>query len=96
MHMRISSSKNGQELSSLRSGFFFAALLLVLSSGWLGEGVAFAAPSAPEIGRLGMVVSTHHEAAKAGARILREGGNAIDAAIVPAVAASTHAVNATE
>ncbi|MFP6654275.1 MAG: gamma-glutamyltransferase, partial [Myxococcota bacterium] len=43
-------------------------------------------PDSAVVGRLGMVVSTHHLAAEAGARILREGGNAIDAAVATAFA----------
>ncbi|NIR31456.1 MAG: hypothetical protein GWN84_19520, partial [Gammaproteobacteria bacterium] len=36
------------------------------------------------MGRRGMVVAGHHAAAEAGARVLREGGNAMDAAVTAA------------
>ena len=62
------------------------ALSLLLLLLLLPGSSALAAAGAPAVGTGGMVVSTHRAAAAAGARILEEGGNAIDAAVATAFA----------
>ena len=61
------------------------ALLIAGLLGASAEAACFSA-EAPEVGRKGMVVSSHRDAARAGARILEAGGNAIDAAVATAFA----------
>jgi len=79
------------------ASFFFLVLLLLLSLSCRPERVKISEPPADRHkpfnfkGEKGMVVAAHPLAAKAGLRMLKQGGNAVDAAI-----ATTFALNAAE
>jgi gamma-glutamyltranspeptidase/glutathione hydrolase len=56
----------------------FAAVMLAQT------GTQTATPSAPVTAQHAMVVTIHHDATDAGVEVLREGGNAVDAALAAA------------
>ena len=60
---------------------FAAAFVLCLCLGLAGAGAAAAASTAPVAGDNGMVVSAQHLATEVGVEVLKQGGNAVDAAV---------------
>ena len=57
------------------------ALPLIASLAWLCCGAALAASQAPVGAENGMVVSAQHLATRVGVDVLKDGGNAVDAAV---------------